>query len=65
MLPAQVFEADITKGNLDGYALSVEPPRPSELSKRINALVAELRKSRSNYAGCFVVRQGTLISHKK
>jgi hypothetical protein len=55
---SQVFDSDITHGNLDGYSLSVEPPRASDLSKRINALLADLRRGRSNYAGCFVVRQG-------
>ena len=36
----------------------MEPPRSSELSKRINALLSSLRAGRSTYASCFVVRQG-------
>ena len=46
----------------DGAGLSVEPPRASELSKRINALLSSLRSSRSTYASCYVVKQGKLHS---
>ena len=39
--------------------LSIEPVRKGrELSERINALVADLRKGRPVYPQCFVVRQG-------
>ncbi|CAK0784355.1 hypothetical protein CVIRNUC_007559 [Coccomyxa viridis] len=54
----QVFEAGPGQAQ-DGAGLSVEPPRSSELSKRINALLSSLRAGRSTYASCFVVRQGT------
>ena len=56
----QVFEAGPGQAQ-DGAGLSVEPPRSSELSKRINALLSSLRAGRSTYASCFVVRQG--VSH--
>ena len=54
---AQVFEAGPNQSP-DGAGLSVEPPRASELSKRINALLSSLRSSRSTYASCYVVKQG-------
>lgn len=39
--------------------LSVEPVRQGrELSERLNALIADLRKGRPVYPQCFVVRQG-------
>lgn len=57
-LPIQVFEVDTSRGQPEGYSLAVEPARRSELSQRINALLADLRSGRSHYAGCFVVRQG-------
>ena len=53
----QVFEAGPNQAP-DGAGLSVEPPRASELSKRINALLSSLRAGRSTYASCFVVKQG-------
>ena len=53
----QVFEAGPGQST-DAVALSVEPPRASELSQRINALLSSLRSARSTYASCFVVRQG-------
>lgn len=61
LLCGQVFDLDISKGNPDAYTLLVEPARASDLSKRINALLFELRRTRSNYAACFVVRQGELF----
>lgn len=57
----QVFEVDASRGQPDGFSLQVEPPRASELSRRICALLADLRRGRSNYCGCFVVRQGASL----
>lgn len=57
-LRGQVFEVDVSRGPPEGFALQVEPPRASELSRRICALLADLRAGRPNYAACFVVRQG-------
>ena len=56
----QVFETGPNQP-ADGVGLSVEPPRASELSKRINALLSSLRSSRSTYASCYVVKQGRLL----
>lgn len=53
-----MFEVDASRGQPDGFSLQVEPPRQSDLSRRICALLNDLRAHRSNYAGCFVVRQG-------
>ena len=53
----QVFEVEQAPPQ-DG-ALSVEPVRKGrELSERINALIADLRRGRAVYPQCFVVRQG-------
>ena len=54
----QVFELE--QAPAQDSVLSVEPVRKGrELSERINALVADLRKGRAVYPQCFVVRQGT------
>ena len=54
----QVFEVDAARSQPDGFSLQVEPPRASDLSRRICALLADLRAGRANHASCFVVRQG-------
>lgn len=53
----QVFEVD--QAPTQDAPLSVEPVRKGrELSERINALIADLRRDRAVYPQCFVVRQG-------
>ncbi len=56
----QVFEVDAARSQPDGFSLQVEPPRATDLSRRICALLADLRAGRANHASCFVVRQGEL-----
>ncbi|CAL8469171.1 g8712 [Coccomyxa elongata] len=56
---SQVFEVDAARSQPDGFSLQVEPPRATDLSRRICALLADLRAGRANHASCFVVRQGT------
>ena len=53
----QVFEVE--QAPAQDAVLSVEPVRKGgELSERINALIADLRRGRAVFPQCFVVRQG-------
>jgi protein transport protein SEC24 len=54
----ELFAADPATLPPDLTGLSVEPERPTNVSKRLNALMRQLRKRNSGiYQQCFVVRQ--------
>lgn len=56
----ELFAADPATLPPDLTGLSVEPERPTNVSKRLNALMRQLRKRNSGiYQQCFVVRQGS------
>lgn len=50
----------LQQGQPEPQALSAEPAVPgSELSERLNAVLASLRQGRPTHQQCFVVRQGS------
>ena len=56
----QVFGADASTMQRPDQmaALSVEPVRPNELSRRVNSVVAEIRRGRPTRPSLYTIRQG-------